>query len=78
MAKTSDRRLPTKVLEVEARVEEIRGKAEEGAEDAAHAMENQLLEDVLRAIASGVVASPRNLARAALASKEIYFRRVCA
>ena len=71
--KTQVRGDPMTVLEVRARVEEIRALANDG--ERAHSLEDQLHRDVLRAIASGIGGDM--LAAEALKTLEIEFSRWC-
>jgi len=62
--------------DVQKRIEEIRGKASD--DEVAHAMEDQLHQDVLRAIAEDKCTAPRSCANAALKTLDIDFCRWCA
>lgn len=66
---------PLTVAAVRARVEDIRASA--GDDEAAHGMEDQLFESVLRAVADGHPQSVA-MAKAALRSLELDFERWCA
>lgn len=63
------------VADVQERVEEIEAVTDD-PEDA-HIKEDLLWEEVLEAIASGVGDPPADLARVALATREIRFPRWC-
>jgi hypothetical protein len=60
------------VEEIRARVQEIKNLCDDN--EAAHSLEDALDEDVLTAIADGAQ-NPAELARAALATKELEFER---
>lgn len=64
------------VADVAARVQAIRSSA--GDDEVAHGMEDDLHQDVLRAIADGRCEDVRGCATAALETKTIKFARWCA
>lgn len=64
------------VKEIQDRLEDIRVK-HDGDDEAQHSKEDNLWEDVLRAISKGAI-NPRELATAALKSKDLSFSRWCA
>jgi hypothetical protein len=64
------------VEEVEREVTRIRGMA--GDDEAAHSAEDDLWENVLRAVASGETDDSAGIAAAALKTKTIDFARWCA
>ncbi len=71
--------MPVKKLtknEVIARVTAIR--AMKSDDEAAHAAEDALYRDVLKAIAEGDAEEPAGVARIALSSQRIKFKRHCA
>ena len=61
--------------DVRARIEDI--KAHAGDDEAQHSMEDELLRDVLEAIAAHA-AEPAALAETVLATRELNFERWCA
>ena len=62
--------------DIQKRLDAIHAVAHDDEE--AHAMEDALHREVLRAIADGAVADPRHAARLALLSGDIDFARWCA
>ena len=62
--------------EIDGRVEFIRKNAHD--DEAAHSYEDDLHQDVLRAISKGEGDSPKDMAAHALATLEIKFHRWCA
>ena len=63
--------------QIKTQLDEIRACAP-GDEEAAHAREDDLHQDVLRAIRDGVCESPKEAAALALTSPDIEFPRYCA
>ena len=61
------------VDDVKATLDSIRGKTKDW--EAAHSMEDALFADVLRAIAKGKCSDPKAIAKAALKSLDIDFKR---
>jgi hypothetical protein len=61
---------------VRQRVEKIRAMA--GDDEAAHGEEDNLREDLLRAIANGECVNPQDCAQIALTTNDIDFARWCA
>ena len=64
------------VADVEHRLDKIERKR--GDDEVAHSWEDELHQDVLRAIADGQCSDPAAIARTALLSDEIEFSRWCA
>jgi hypothetical protein len=64
------------IEDVELRVENIRERA--GDDEVAHGMEDDLHQDVLRAIAAGTCSDPVGCAASALKTCDIDFARWCA
>lgn len=60
------------------RLADIRKYAEEGDYEAAHAAEDDLWRDVLRAITDQEVSHPEVIAAMALSTRRIHFERHCA
>lgn len=66
------------VSDVQKRLEDIANEADDGDNEAAHSMEDDLYFAVLKAIAEGKTDDPQSLAREALKSADIEFTRWCA
>ena len=64
------------VADVKTRVRAIKKMAHD--DESAHSSEDQLREDVLRAIADGTATDSKQLAREALKTSDIKFARWCA
>lgn len=73
------KRVSLTLAEVELRVEEIAHTGlVERDDEKAHGMEDDLHQDVLRAIGNGTAEDPAGMARAALRTTEFAFARWCA